>query len=136
MEFYYDSTDGEVLILSADGGLMRDSAPHFVGELEKYIDLGMRKLIVDCTRVTRITSFGLGTLVQVHGKLAERGGDVKLAAVSGLVGKIIGMTGLGVLFDIYPTVQEARRAFGADGEGTEDPAPRETRHPALGHEDG
>ena len=35
MEFYYHDTDGDVLILNADGGLAAVSAEEFVGELER-----------------------------------------------------------------------------------------------------
>ena len=71
MEFYYDHTDRDVLILSADGGLMADNAGRFVDELERYVDLGIRKLIVDCSRLTRITSYGLGVLLGLHKRLAK-----------------------------------------------------------------
>jgi anti-sigma B factor antagonist len=125
MEFYYDAVDEDVLILSVDGGLLHDNADRFVGELEHYIDLGIRKLIIDCAHLTRISSYGLGVLVGLHKRLAKKGGDVKLAAVSGVVGKVIHMTRLGKLLDIYDTVDEARLAFGAHAE-IED-----SKHPYL-----
>jgi anti-sigma B factor antagonist len=133
MEFYYDQVDKDVLILSADGGLLYDNADHFVGELEHYIDLGIHKLVVDCTKITRISSYGLGVLISVHKRLAKRGGDVKLASVSGIVGKIIEMTGTGSLLDIYPSVEEARMAFAGEGESaTSEPNSIESQHPHLG----
>lgn len=127
MEFYYDVVHEDILVLSADGGLMQDNAHHFVGEIEKYIGLGVRKLIVDCSQLTRISSFGLGILVSLHKRMDKRGGDVKLAQVSGFVAKVIGMTGLGALFHMYPTVEEAREAFaGPDTAGA-----GESKHPHL-----
>ena len=132
MEFYYDSVDKDVLILSADGGLLHETAERFVGELEKYVELGVDKLIVDCSRLTTISSYGLGILVSLHGRLAKKGGDVKLAAVSGFVVKVFRKTGLGAHFHIYPTVEEARRAFDAGGEsGGGGPSGSDSRHPEL-----
>jgi len=81
------------------------------GELERYIELGCRKLIVDCTRLTHISSYGLGVLIRLHKKLATKGGDVKLANVSGAVPKILSMTRLNKIFEIYPTLDDARQAF-------------------------
>jgi hypothetical protein len=51
-----------------------------------------------------------------HGRLADKGGEIKLASVADVVGKVIDATGLGTMLPIYPTVQDARRAFdGKDG---------------------
>ena len=132
MEFYYDAVDKDVLILSADGGLMQDSADEFVGELERYVELGISKLVVDCTRLTRISTYGLGILVLLHKRLAKQGGDIKLASVAGIVGKAIKMTGLGALLEIYPTVDDARQAFTGDKDGEVDDAEElDSRHPHL-----
>ena len=128
MEFYYDEVDKDVLVLSVDGGLMHDNADRFVGELEHYIDLGIRKLIVDCAHLNRISSYGLGVLVSLHKRLAGKGGDVKLAGVTGVVGKVIHMTRLGALLDIYPTVEDARQAFGV----SRDAEVTDSKHPYLG----
>ena len=111
MELYYHDVDRDVLILSADGGLIADTAEQFVGELGRFVELGCRKLIVDCTRLTYISSYGLGVLVRLHKKLASRGGDVKLAAIAGAIPTLLSMVRLDRVFEIYPTVDEAREAF-------------------------
>ena len=111
MEFYYHDVDKDILILSADGGLIAATAEQFFGELEQFVQLGCRKLIVDCTRLTYISSYGLGVLVRLHKKLASRGGDVKLAAIAGAVPTLLSMVRLDRVFEIYPTVEEARQAF-------------------------
>ena len=75
MEFYYHSVDKDVLILSADGGLNADNADWFVSELETLVQSGIRKLIVDCKKLRFISSFGVGVLVKLSKKLAEKGVD-------------------------------------------------------------
>ena len=132
MEFYYDKTDKEILVLSVDGGLLHDNTHRFVGEIERFLELGMRKLIVDCTRLTRISSYGIGTLIRLHKQMAKKGGDVKLAKVSGIVGKVVGMTGLESILQIYPTVEDARQAFAAAGTEIDEPGEVDSRHPHLG----
>lgn len=116
MVFRQDEADDNLVILSADARLLFESQQGFVQELDRYISRGARKLIVDCAELTRISSYGLGTLTLLHGRLADKGGGVKLASVGDVVGKVIDMTGLGTMLPIYPTVEDARRAFdGKDG---------------------
>jgi len=114
--FRQDDADRQVLILSADARLLFESQQGFVEDLDHHIDLGARRLIVDCTELTRISSYGLGTLTLLHGRLADKGGEIKLASVADVVRKVIDMTGLGTMLPIYPTVQDARRAFDGQGE--------------------
>ena len=111
MEFYYHDVDEDVLILNADGGLAAFNAGEFVGELEKAVDSGARKLIVDCTRLTYISSYGLAVLVRLHEKLASRGGHVKLAHVGGTIPRLLELARLDRIFEMYPTLDDARRAF-------------------------
>lgn len=111
MEFYYRGTDKDILILSADGGLNRDNADQFVGELQTLVESGARKLIVDCTKLTYISSYGVGILIRLHKKLAESGGEIKLAAVESPVVEVLRLLHLERIFEIYHNVHEAREAF-------------------------
>ena len=116
MEFYYHDVDQDILILSADGGLVSETAEQFVEELSQFVELGCTKLIVDCTRLTYISSYGLGVLVRLHKKLAAKGGNVKLAAVAGPVPTVLSMSRLNRVFQIFPTVADARGAFRESGQ--------------------
>ena len=113
MEFYYHSTDRDVLVLSADGGLDATNAEQFVGQLEQLIQSGARKLIVDCGRLVYISSYGVAILVRLHNKLAKRGGNVKLACVDSRVARLIEVAGLSRVFEIYENLDVARAAFRA-----------------------
>jgi len=117
MEFYYHETDREVLVLSADGGLNADTAGTFVGELESLVDAGVKKIIVDCSRLNYISSYGMGILIRLHKKLAKHGGDVKIAGVQSLVLKALTVVRINQLLDIYPDVDQARLAFRPKEEG-------------------
>ena len=111
MEFYYDEVQDDVLIVKADGGLNAQTADQFVESLEKMVDGGLRKIIVDCSALEHISSYGLGVLIRLHKRLDEQAGDVKFAAVKGVIVDILRMTRLNKLFAIYPDVQTARMAF-------------------------
>jgi anti-anti-sigma factor len=111
MEFYYHELDRSVLILNADGGLNADSADDFVRQLEALIDAGVKHMIIDCTRLSYISSYGIGVLVRLHNRLAKRGGDVKFAALQSMILKALNTVRLGKLFEMYPDVNQARLAF-------------------------
>jgi len=111
MEFYFHELDKSVLILSADGGLNADTAHQFVQQLETLIDTGVKNIIVDCTRLDYISSYGVAVLVRLHNRLKQHGGDVKIAAAQSAILKVLTVMHMGQFFDIYPDVNRARLAF-------------------------
>jgi anti-anti-sigma factor len=111
MEFYYRGTDKDILILSADGGLNSQNAEQFVDELQNLVDAGAQKLIVDCTKLSYISSYGIGILIRLHKRLAEGGGEVKIAAVDSPIVKVLRLLRLDTVFEIYDNEREAREAF-------------------------
>jgi len=111
MDLYYHELDKSVLILSADGGLNADTAAAFVEQLTLLVDQGLTKIIVDCTHLDYISSYGIGILARVHSKLAAHGGDVKIASPKSMVLNALQMVRLNRLLEIYPDVNAARLAF-------------------------
>jgi anti-sigma B factor antagonist len=111
MEFYFKGTDRDILILSADGGLNSHNADQFVSELQTLVESGARKLIVDCTRLSYISSYGIGILIRLHKKLAEVGGEVKIASVESPIIKVLRLLRLDTVFEIYHNNREALEAF-------------------------
>lgn len=111
MEFYYKDVEKDVLILSADGGLNADTADQFVGELETLVESGIRKLVVDCTKLSYISSYGVSILVRLRSKLAKRGGDIKLASVQNIIVTLFEIADLHKIFGMYPRLDEAIKAF-------------------------
>ena len=77
MEFYYHSVDKDVLVLSADGVLDSHNAEEFVNELGGLVEGGAGKLIVDCSRLGYISSYGIAILMRLHKKLARRGCEAR-----------------------------------------------------------
>lgn len=114
MEFYYHTVDHDVLIIRADGGIDSHNADQFLERLGALIDAGATRIIVDCTALKYISSYGIGVLVRLHKKLAERGGQVRLAAVESAVFKVLRVVRLEHIFHSYPTVEDARLSFAAE----------------------
>jgi anti-sigma B factor antagonist len=111
VEFYFEDVDPRTVIVRADGGLNRQTAVEFVSQLEKLIEGGLRRIVVDCGGLDYISSYGLSLLLRLHGRLAKSGGDVKLAAVQSKVVTVLGVLHLDQVFELYPDVNRAVLAF-------------------------
>lgn len=111
MEFYFHEIEKDVLILSADGGLNSSNAAEFLQQIEKVIHGGVQRIIIDCSNLQYISSYGLTVLVRLHSRMSRRGGDVRLAGVHGAMAKVLEVTRLNTLLAMYPDVNQARLSF-------------------------
>jgi anti-anti-sigma factor len=111
MELYHDQIENDVLILAADGGLNHQTADVFVKDIEKLVDAGLSRIIVDCSRLSFISSLGMSVLIRLHKHLQSRGGDVKLCSLQGIVPQALQLMHMNELFAIYPDLNQARLAF-------------------------
>jgi anti-anti-sigma factor len=111
MDFYFATVQNDVLIIRADGDLNARLVEPLVAELSGLIDGGMRKIIVDCARLDNVSSYGLGVLIRLHTKMAKHGGNVKLCQIKGVIAKVLNITKLDKLLEIYPDVDAAMEAF-------------------------
>jgi anti-sigma B factor antagonist len=92
------SLTGEVDVATA--GRVRDSGLKLVSE-------GIRHLIVDLTSTEFMDSTGLGTLVGLHKRLRESGGEVIVAVSQPRVKRLFEITGLTQVFRIFDDVAAA-----------------------------
>jgi anti-anti-sigma factor len=111
MEFYYHGTEDDVLIIAADGGIDRQTGEEFVDGICDIIEGGVQKVIVDCSRLKYISSYGLGLLLRVHKRAREAGGEVKLADLHGRVFDVLEIMRLDHVFAIYSEVDAALSDF-------------------------
>ena len=117
MELIAHEIDVDVMILSADGGLNAANADRFVSDIEELIDGGLRRLIIDCTRLEYVSSAGIGVLLGLSRRMKQRGGEVKLSSVKGLIVQALHIARLDGMFQIYRDVDQARLAFRSDPDG-------------------
>lgn len=111
MEFSLEEIDQNVMIVRVDGGLDSQNANDFRQAIEKLIEGGIRCIILDCEKLHYISSYGIGAILRLHQNMAKRGGNVKIAALQGVVWDILHIASLDRVFDIYPDVNQARLAF-------------------------
>jgi len=103
-------------VLALDGFLDAHTAPQFEKVIEDNLKAGRVWLIVDCARLTYISSAGLGVFMSFLEEIREQGGDLKVASLDDNVYQVFDVLGFPALLDIQPTVEAAAARF-TEGEG-------------------
>lgn len=111
MQFVLREIDGDIMVLCADGGLDASNAADLVRQVELLAGSGITRLILDCSKLTHISSVGLGALLRLHARAAKQGGEVKLSGVSGLPMQVLSLMRLDRVFGVYPDIDRARLSF-------------------------
>jgi len=86
-------------------------AQDFKNEILKLIEKGHKKIVLDMENVRFIDSSGLGCMVSCL-KSVGGDGDLKIANPSDSVQKLLKITKLNRIFNIYSSTQQAIEEFG------------------------
>jgi len=92
------STSGDPLV-AISGELDLASADDFLAEVSEAAG-DHALLLLDLGGVTFMDSTGLGALIKMRNRLVDRGGDVRLTAVSTAVERVLELTGMSDVFGI------------------------------------
>jgi anti-sigma B factor antagonist len=102
---------GDVHVWTLDGGIDGTTHDQFMSEMQTILHRGDTKVVLDLKDLTYISSMGLGTLVRVHSRFKAAGARLKFAHLHTAVGKILHLSRLDSVFDLYNTVDDAVRSF-------------------------
>ncbi len=97
----------EVKIISLKGRLDASSSPAFEQRLLNLIDQGERRLVLDFSELSYISSIGLRVLIATAKSLQKTKGRLALAALNNHVHEIFKIAGFTSIFSIFPTCEEA-----------------------------
>jgi anti-sigma B factor antagonist len=122
--------DGDDLARVAElsGAIDGNTVPDFQQMLEKVKTEGVRRLVLDMSKIKYVNSTGLGSLVKYADSFKNSGGGMALIKVPAKVKIVIEMLGLNAFFDICPGLAEALAAL--DTKQTSAPA-QETKKPPI-----
>lgn len=103
------AVDGDAVV-TVQGAVDLATVP-VLGEAIDAQSESARVVVVDLSLVTFLDSSGLRVLAQHHRQLAGDGDDARLRLVvtSDPVGRLLEVSGLRTFFDVYDTVDGARR---------------------------
>ncbi|MCI0447041.1 STAS domain-containing protein [bacterium] len=80
-------------------------------EITKLLAEDKKKLVLDLGDVSYMDSAGVGELVSVYTSVKNRGGELKLAALTKKIKDLLSITQLMTIFDTYETLEEALASF-------------------------
>ncbi|WP_226391083.1 STAS domain-containing protein [Penaeicola halotolerans] len=101
-----------VLLLHLSGDLIGDQdGPRLLEIVNDGINSKITKAIINLEEVRYISSSGIGVLITILTKLRNVGGDIVLAKPSEHVSKLLIITKLNNIFQIYDDVPEALTAL-------------------------
>lgn len=104
--------DADVTIIELGGQLDAHTSQEFERFLEETVrDEGKQKLVLDFHGLEYISSAGLGVLMGLIEEVRAAGGDMKLAALPDKIYHVLDLLGFPIVFQIFPTVAEAEKAF-------------------------
>jgi len=94
-------------ILSLAGRVDTATAPELEQAINREIDGGHRKILLDFSEVSYISSGGLRVLLATAKKLKNPGDKFGICGLSAEVLKILKLAGFTAIFSIYPSEGEA-----------------------------
>lgn len=97
------------LIVRIEGELNLYTTPALRDILEKIINEGISKILLDLEKLLYVDSSGLGALLGFQSQLNKKAGFLRLCAVSENVDKVLEMTKLKQIMKISDTLEEAIR---------------------------
>jgi len=79
--------------------------------LNRLVDDGARRVIVDFSAVDHLSSTALGMLITVRQSISAVDGTIRLCSIRDEIYQVFRITGLDKLFTVHPTVTDALASF-------------------------
>ena len=104
---YTTGHNDDILVLQLVGRLDDKTAVSLFDCVDGHIGRGHTKLVMDCTELEHIVSAGLATLVRIHFRLKEKGGQVQLVGAQGVVADALRLVHFEKIFHMHDSVEGA-----------------------------
>jgi anti-sigma B factor antagonist len=105
------SCEGDLSIVRVGGFVDAHTARQFEEAIQSELDAGRYRIVVDCARLTYISSAGLGVFMGFVEETREHGGDIKVCGLAPQVREIFDMLGFSAVFDLVEDLPDAARRY-------------------------
>jgi len=98
---------GGKVVLRVIGRMDAENAAQFERQCESCISAGFTSIVIDLCDLTYVSSMGLRSVVAVAKKLRDKGGDLRICRLTGLVRQVFEITRLNQVFPPHDSVESA-----------------------------
>jgi anti-sigma B factor antagonist len=98
---------GAKVVLHVAGRMNAENAAHFESECESCMSEGVRSLVVDLGELIYVSSAGLRSVLTVAKKLKDKGGELRICRLTGMVLQVFEITNLTQVFPLHDSVESA-----------------------------
>lgn len=102
---------GDITIIYLEGMISVEYSVELEQELERTLDAGTRKIVIDLSQVELLSSSGLRTLISAQKRAKTNKYRLVLCGFSQTILKVIKLVELETLFEIYNSLDEALNSF-------------------------
>lgn len=108
------NTCGDVVVLSVRGDLLGGpDAGRFEKSIQRVLDDGATRVLVDMAQTRRINSCGVGILIRAHDAVQKAKGRFAIAEATRRINQVFYVVHLAQHIDVYETTGDALAAMGA-----------------------
>ena len=112
----HERSVGEVTVIDIDGRMtIEDGADLFRQVTRRLIGLGRWRLVLNLHDTPYIDSTALGEIVQAYTTVTRKGGSLKLLHVPERVYRLLAITKLVRVFDLFEAETDAVQSFATTG---------------------
>jgi anti-sigma B factor antagonist len=107
---------GDVTVVELSGRLhLGNSLTYAENAIERLIEGGTRKLVIDLAHLDYIDSSGLGMLIFAGGRMEQSGGQMRVAGASGTVARVFKVANADRILQFDADVASACRNLSTEG---------------------
>jgi anti-sigma B factor antagonist len=111
MDVSFQPLETNVVLVRLEGRLDANTSPDVKAALQKLVEDGYSKIIIDLHHVPFIDSSGLAVLVSGLRLAREKGGNVALSGVQSQAQIVFRLTMFDRIFVICSTIEEAKQSL-------------------------
>jgi anti-anti-sigma factor len=110
MQLTTNTSEG-VTVLRIEGSLDTQTSSEAQEELDRIVDDGARKLLIDFAELAYISSAGLRVLLVTAKKLNTEQGEMRMCNMNDVVKEVFEVSGFSTIFKVFQTDSEAMAGF-------------------------